>query len=39
GLGSRRLVARHRATRREPGPAVAAVLEVLLGVAAELELG
>lgn len=39
GLGSRRLVARHRATRREPGPAVAAVLDVLLGVAAELELG
>ena len=39
GLGSRRLVARHRATRRAPGPAVAAVLDVLLGVAAELELG
>jgi DNA-binding transcriptional LysR family regulator len=38
GLGSRRLVARHRATRREPGPAVAAVLDVLLHVAAELEL-
>ncbi|CAN5360994.1 LysR family transcriptional regulator [soil metagenome] len=38
GLGSRRLVARHRATRREPGPAVAAVLDVLLDVAAELEL-
>jgi len=39
GLGSRRLVARHRATRREPGPAVAAVLDVLLRVAAALELG
>jgi len=38
GLGSRRLVARHRATRREPGPPVAAVLDVLLDVAAELEL-
>jgi DNA-binding transcriptional LysR family regulator len=39
GLGSRRLVARHRATRREPGPAVAAVLDALLRVAAALELG
>lgn len=38
GLGSRRLVARHRATRREPGPAVAAVVDVLLDVAAQLEL-
>lgn len=38
GLGSRRLVARHRATRREPGPAVAAVLDVLLGTAGALEL-
>ncbi|MFI2754908.1 LysR family transcriptional regulator [Cellulomonas sp. P22] len=39
GLGSRRLVARHRATRREPGPATVAVLDLLLGVAGALELG
>ena len=38
GLGSRRLVARHRATRREPGPAVVAVLEALQSVAARIEL-
>jgi DNA-binding transcriptional LysR family regulator len=38
GLGSRRLVARRRATRRQPGPAVTAVLDVLLGVAATIEL-
>ncbi|GII98906.1 LysR family transcriptional regulator [Sediminihabitans luteus] len=38
GLGSRRLVARHRANRREPGPATSAVLEEMLAVAAELEL-
>lgn len=38
GLGSRRLVARHRATRREPGPAVVAVIEELLAVAAGIDL-
>ncbi|GIG38225.1 LysR family transcriptional regulator [Cellulomonas pakistanensis] len=38
GLGSRRLVARHRATRREPGPAVVAVIDELLGVASGLDL-
>jgi DNA-binding transcriptional LysR family regulator len=38
GLGSRRLVARHRATRREPGPAVVAVVEELLAVASGLDL-
>lgn len=38
GLGSRRLVARHRATRREPGPAVVAVVEELLAVASGLAL-
>jgi DNA-binding transcriptional LysR family regulator len=37
GLGSRRLVARHRATRREPGPAVVAVVEELLAVASALD--
>lgn len=39
GLGSRRLVARHRATRREPGPAVTAIVDELLAAAAGLELG
>lgn len=38
GLGSRRLVARHRATRREPGPAVAAVVDELLAAASALDL-
>lgn len=38
GLGSRRLVARHRATRREPGPAVVAVVDELLAVASGLDL-
>ena len=38
GLGSRRLVARHRATRREPGPAVRAVLDLLRTVAAGIDL-
>ncbi|RMI08759.1 LysR family transcriptional regulator [Cellulomonas triticagri] len=38
GLGSRRLVARHRATRREPGPAVVAIIDELLAGAAGLEL-
>ncbi|TKR27096.1 LysR family transcriptional regulator [Cellulomonas hominis] len=38
GLGSRRLVARHRATRREPGPAVVAVIDELLAVASGIDL-
>jgi DNA-binding transcriptional LysR family regulator len=38
GLGSRRLVARHRATRREPGPATTAVIEELLAAASGLDL-
>lgn len=38
GLGSRRLVVRHRATRHEPRPAVAAVLDELLATAAALDL-
>lgn len=38
GLGSRRLVARHRATRREPSPAVVAVVDELLAVAGGLDL-
>ncbi|MBT0993638.1 LysR family transcriptional regulator [Cellulomonas sp. DKR-3] len=38
GLGSRRLVVRHRATRHEPRPAVAAVLDELLTTAATLTL-
>ncbi|TNC34227.1 LysR family transcriptional regulator [Mumia zhuanghuii] len=38
GLGSRRVVARHRQTRREPGPAVSAVLDTLLATAAGVEL-
>ncbi|KAA1420013.1 LysR family transcriptional regulator [Mumia zhuanghuii] len=38
GLGSRRVVARHRQNRREPGPAVSAVLDALLAAAAQAEL-
>lgn len=38
GLGSRRVVARHRQTRREPGPAVSAVIDTLLSTAAGVEL-
>ncbi|GAA4621977.1 LysR family transcriptional regulator [Cellulomonas oligotrophica] len=38
GLGSRRLVARHRATRHEPRPTVTAVLDELMAVAAGLDL-
>lgn len=34
GLGSRRIVARHRQTRHEPGPATAAVLEAVTTTAA-----
>ena len=37
GLGSRRLVARHRATRREPGPAVVAVIDELLAAASGID--
>ncbi|MCB7135718.1 LysR family transcriptional regulator [Cellulosimicrobium marinum] len=36
GLGSRRLVARHRATRHEPRPAVSAVLDEMVDAAAEI---
>lgn len=38
GLGSRRLVARHRATRHEPRPTVAAVVDELLASASALDL-
>ncbi|BDZ42157.1 LysR family transcriptional regulator [Paraoerskovia sediminicola] len=38
GLGSRYLVARHRSTRAEPGPATSTVLDELLAVAAGIEL-
>lgn len=38
GLGSRRLVLRHRATRHEPGRAVRAVVDAMLDVARNLEL-
>lgn len=36
GLGSRRLVARHRATRHEPRPVVSAVLDEMISAAAEI---
>lgn len=36
GLGSRRLVARHRATRHEPRPVVSAVLDAMVDAAAEI---
>ncbi|WP_166844339.1 LysR family transcriptional regulator [Isoptericola sp. BMS4] len=39
GLGSRRIVARHRATRHEPGPAVRAVVDAMVDVTRDLELG
>ena len=39
GLGVRQLVARHRSTRTEPGPATRAVLEALLAQAQGIELG
>ncbi|MGH1565637.1 LysR family transcriptional regulator [Mumia sp. DW29H23] len=39
GLGSRRVIARHRQNRREPGPAVTAVLDALLAAAGRVELG
>lgn len=38
GLGTRRLVARHRATRHEPGPVVRAVVDEMVAVAAGLDL-
>lgn len=38
GLGSRRLVVRHRATRHEPGPAVRATVDAFVQVARGLEL-
>lgn len=37
GLGARRMMARHRVTRHEPGPAVDAVVNALTDVAGELE--
>lgn len=37
GLGARRMMARHRVTRHEPGPAVDAVLNALTDAANELE--
>ncbi|MEK8226676.1 hypothetical protein NKG05_12150 [Oerskovia sp. M15] len=39
GLGSRRLVARHRATRHEPRPVVNAVIDEMIAAAAAIELG
>ncbi|MFF3063594.1 LysR family transcriptional regulator [Oerskovia sp. NPDC057915] len=39
GLGSRRLVARHRATRHEPRPVVNAVIDEMVAAAAAIELG
>jgi DNA-binding transcriptional LysR family regulator len=39
GLGSRRLVARHRATRHEPRPVVNAVIDEMVAAAASIELG
>jgi DNA-binding transcriptional LysR family regulator len=38
GLGSRRIVVRHRATRHEPGPAVRSVVDAMVEVARDLEL-
>ncbi|MCL2594661.1 MAG: LysR family transcriptional regulator [Promicromonosporaceae bacterium] len=38
GLGERQLFVRHRLTRREPGPAVRAVVKVMTEVAGKLEL-
>jgi DNA-binding transcriptional LysR family regulator len=37
GLGSRRIVARHRATRHEPGPAVRAVVDAMVEVTRDFE--
>lgn len=39
GLGSRRLVARHRATRHEPRPVVNAVIDEMVAAASAIELG
>ncbi|WP_159793207.1 LysR family transcriptional regulator [Puerhibacterium puerhi] len=38
GLGSRRLMLRHRATRHEPSPAVRAVVDTMVEIAQRLEL-
>ncbi|WP_278235956.1 LysR family transcriptional regulator [Isoptericola sp. AK164] len=38
GLGTRRIVVRHRSTRHEPGPAVRAVVDTMVEVARDLEL-
>ncbi|WP_188524673.1 LysR family transcriptional regulator [Isoptericola cucumis] len=38
GLGSRRIVVRHRATRHEPGPAVRAVVDAMVEVTRDREL-
>ncbi|GAA4729740.1 LysR family transcriptional regulator [Isoptericola chiayiensis] len=38
GLGSRRIVVRHRATRHEPGPAVRAVVDAMLDVTRDFDL-
>jgi hypothetical protein len=39
GLGSRRLVVRHRQNRHEPGPAVRAVVDEMVAAAREIDLG
>lgn len=39
GLGSRRVIARHRQNRREPGLAVSAVVDALVAAAGRVELG
>jgi DNA-binding transcriptional LysR family regulator len=39
GLGSRRMVARHRKNRHEPGPAVRAVVDEMVAAAREIDLG
>ena len=36
GLGSRRLVARHRATRHEPRPVASAVLDEMVAAAGDI---
>lgn len=39
GLGSRRLVVRHRQNRHEPGPTVRAVVDEMVAAAREIDLG
>jgi DNA-binding transcriptional LysR family regulator len=39
GLGSRRMVVRHRKNRHEPGPAVRAVVDEMVAAAREIDLG